>query len=146
MLFLSFGMSHQAHWSYLCMRTKAKETEYWITCMVKFSKRFYFRLLLRSTPLLWQQCWEARPVFCGMLEYVQVQNKWPHLPVLIYLYDFIFFNQFGHARKCLICTHVEQRHFGHLPFEVCGRCGILDNMLSRKWRTLSQDFEWSGSG
>lgn len=40
MLFLSLGMSHQAHWSYLCTRTKAKETEYWITCVVKFSKNF----------------------------------------------------------------------------------------------------------
>lgn len=107
MLFLSLGMSHQAHWSYLCTRTKANETEYWITCVVKFSKKFYFRLLLRSTPLLWQQRWEARPVFCDTLEYVQVQNKWPSLPVWIHLYDFrFFFNQLRHARKCHISTRV----------------------------------------
>lgn len=143
MLFLSLGMSHQAHGSYLCTQTKEEMIEYWISCMVKISTRFYFRLLLRSTPLLWQQCWKTRPVFCGMLGYVQVQNKWPHLLVLICLYDFIFFfNWFRHARKCLICTHIEQRCFGHQPFEVCGRFSLLDNMhvVTRLWMI------WLGPG
>lgn len=100
-------------------------------CAVKFSKRFYFRLLLRMTPL--QQRWEVRPVVRGTLEYLRVRNKQPHLPVLLCLGDSIFFfNQFRRARKCLICTRAEQRHFGRRPFKVCGRCSILDNTPSHE--------------
>lgn len=128
MLFLSVGVSHQAHWSDLCTRTKAEETECWISRVVKFTRRFYFRLLLPFC--LYFDSYVGRHVqsFMARLNTCRCKRS-DRTPVLICPYDStFFFDQFRHAR-----VHLHPpRHLGHQPFEVYGRHSILDNTLSRE--------------